>query len=122
MRDMLAITKALADASRIRIIMMLMRRELCVCQIVEVLGLANSTVSKHLSILHNARLVEYRKNGRWVYYRLPNPAEAGLLIGQGIGYVSAHLKGDAAILADQERLRDVLATEPEELCRIQAAR
>ena len=99
-----------------------MRRELCVCQIVEVLGLANSTVSKHLSILHNGRLVEYRKSGRWVFYRLPNPAEAGLLIGQAIGYVSAHMKEDAAVLADQERLRDILTMNPEELCRVQAAR
>ena len=54
-------------------------RELCVCQIVELLGLAPSTVSKHLAILKQARLVDSRKEGRWMFYRLADedaPVEA----------------------------------------------
>ena len=53
--------------------------ELCVCQIVELLGLAPSTVSKHMAILKQARLVDSRKEGRWMFYRLADedaPAEA----------------------------------------------
>ena len=70
MREFLEITKALSDINRVRILMALGKRELCVCQITEFLGLAPSTVSKHMSILDHARLVESRKDGRWVYYRL----------------------------------------------------
>jgi len=70
MREFMAITKALADTSRVRTLMLLVPGELCVCQIINVLGLAPSTVSKHMTILYQARLVEARKEGRWIYYRL----------------------------------------------------
>ena len=75
MRSTLRITKALADIQRLRILMMLRTGELCVCQIIAVLGLAPSTVSKHLSILSGAGLVDSRKDGRWAFYRLPQGAE-----------------------------------------------
>ena len=68
MRDFMAIVKALADENRVRALMALRERELCVCEIIELLGLAPSTVSKHLSILYQAGLLESRKDGRWVYY------------------------------------------------------
>src|SRR5208282_6581214 len=71
MREFMAITKALSDPNRVRILLALRRGELCVCQITELFGFAPSTVSKHLSILHQAGLVESRKAERWVFYRLP---------------------------------------------------
>ena len=71
MRDFMAITKALSDPNRVRILLALRRGELCVCQITELFGFAPSTVSKHLSILHHAHLILSRKSERWVYYRLP---------------------------------------------------
>ena len=58
MRDLMAVTKALADENRVRILMALEPKELCVCQIVELLDLAPSTVSKHMAILKQARLVD----------------------------------------------------------------
>ena len=70
MRDLLAVTKALSDENRVRALGLLRDRELCLCQIVEVLALASSTVSKHMSVLHQARHVESRKEGRWAYFRL----------------------------------------------------
>ena len=69
-RELLAVMKALADPSRLRIVAALDGRELCLCQIVELLGLATSTVSRHMSILEQARLVDARKEGRWTYFRL----------------------------------------------------
>ena len=60
MRGCLAITKALSDANRVRVLMGLTTGELCVCQIIEMLSLAPSTVSKHMSVLRQARLVESR--------------------------------------------------------------
>src|ERR1035441_7788100 len=71
MREFMAVTKALSDPSRVRILLALRRKELCVCQITELFGFAPSTMSKHLSILHQAGLIHSRKTERWVYYRLP---------------------------------------------------
>ena len=71
MREFMSITKALADENRIRTLLALRQGELCVCQITELFGLAPSTISKHLSILFQAGLVESRKDGRWFYYQLP---------------------------------------------------
>src|SRR5208282_2676752 len=71
MREFMAATKALSDPGRVRILLALRRRELCVCQITELFGFAPSTMSKHLSILHHAGLIQSRKTERWVHYRLP---------------------------------------------------
>jgi ArsR family transcriptional regulator len=119
MRELLAITKALSDENRLRAIGLLRKRELCLCQIIEVLALAPSTVSKHMSILHQARLVESRKEGRWAYFRLAEedaPAEAR----QALEIVLASLGRDQQGKTDQLRLKAVLKLEPEELCRQQA--
>ncbi|WP_425400301.1 ArsR/SmtB family transcription factor [Aeoliella sp.] len=119
MRTLLAITKALADENRLRAIGLLRGHELCLCQIVEVLGLAPSTVSKHMSILHQARLVESRKEGRWAYFRLADdvaPPEAL----QALELVLRSLKQEKQGKIDQQQLKAVLKMEPEELCRKQA--
>ena len=62
--------KALSDINRIRILKMLEVRPLCVCEITEILGLAPSTVSKHLSILRNSGFTIDKKDGKWVIYDL----------------------------------------------------
>ena len=62
--------KALADETRLRILKLLSRRELCVCQIVEVLGIGQSKASRHLAHLKNARVVTDRRDGLWTYYCL----------------------------------------------------
>lgn len=83
MRKILNITKALADENRVRALMMLQNGEMCVCNIIDMLNLAPSTVSKHMSILKQAELVETRREGKWTYYRLAdedsNPAAAEII-------------------------------------------
>jgi len=64
---------ALANTYRLMIVDALSQREMCVCELVELLGCDQSTVSKHLSVLKNAGLVEDRKDGAWVHYRLACP-------------------------------------------------
>jgi ArsR family transcriptional regulator, arsenate/arsenite/antimonite-responsive transcriptional repressor len=64
------VAKAVADPSRVRIMKMLEGGELCVCQVTTVLDLAPATVSKHLAVLKAAGLVQQRRDGKWVYYRL----------------------------------------------------
>ena len=70
MKEFMAVAKALADENRVRVLMALRGGEMCVCQIIEFLGLAPSTVSRHMAILRQASLVSARKDGRWTYYRL----------------------------------------------------
>jgi ArsR family transcriptional regulator len=68
--DYLNIFKALSDENRLRILLMLKQRPLCVCEIHEVLNIALSTISAHLKLMKNAGLIEDEKDGRWVIYRL----------------------------------------------------
>jgi ArsR family transcriptional regulator len=70
MNKMVGIFKALSDTNRLRILKMLEVRPLCVCEITEILKLANSTVSKHLSILRDAGFIMDEKHGKWVNYHL----------------------------------------------------
>lgn len=118
MRELLAITKALADENRLRALGLLEGRELCLCQIVEVLRLASSTVSRHMSILQQARLVEMRKQGRWAWFSLPESDAPGA-VHQTLAVVLAELKRDKQAKADRQVLKQVLKLEPEELCRRQ---
>lgn len=64
--------KALADKTRLRILSLLRVREMCVCEIMIALDLTQPTASHHLGILGNAGLLNYRKEGKWVYYSLAN--------------------------------------------------
>ena len=114
MREFLAITKALSDENRVRALMALSGGELCVCQLIELLGLAPSTVSKHMAILRQARLVEARKEGRWMYYRLPEtpgPCAAG-----AIAWAAACLSRDAAIRENTRRTKVVRRASKKDLC------
>ena len=113
------VTSALADPSRVRLLAACFGGERCVCQLVELLGRSNATVSKHLAILRDAGLLDSRKEGRWVYYRLPD--EPSPEAGDAIGLVRRHAAGDGVIGADVEQMERILAVEPTVLCRSQRA-
>lgn len=70
MQPFLALTKALSDETRVRALIALRDGELCLCQIIELLQLSPSTVSKHMDVLFQAGLVQRRKKGRWHYFQL----------------------------------------------------
>ena len=71
MNKMISIFKALSDQNRLKVLAALSRYpELCACQLIELLQVSGATTSRHLDILINANLVDRRKEGRWVYYRL----------------------------------------------------
>lgn len=67
--------KALSDETRLRLIVLLYRRELCVCQIETALGISQTKASRHLSILRRAGLLKSRREGLWVYYTLKDPGK-----------------------------------------------
>lgn len=115
-----ALARALADEHRLRILMLLQEQELCACQIVETFALANSTISKHLSILRQAGLIHARKDGRWIYYALPaNPPPE---LRATLEWVRFLLAEDATARADQGHLEAVLRIDPVALCRRQSGK
>lgn len=115
MKEILKITKALADESRIRILLALDNGELCVCQVIELLKLAPSTVSKHISILKNADLVDSRKDGRWVFYShskdLTNKTK------QILSWLRCYSKKSLKIKKDESNLAKIKKMNMELLCK-----
>ena len=114
MRQLMNITKALSDENRVRILIMLTRSELCLCQIIEMLQLAPSTVSKHISILMQSGLVEIRKEGRWHYYRIPE--DPSTEVAAAIDFLKKSSKSSPVIKDDYKTLKEVMKMDREELC------
>lgn len=116
MREFLTITKALSDAQRLRLLLALRRGELCVCQLVALLGLAGSTVSKHLSLLQTAGLVRSRKEERWVYYSLAD-TRSDPAVREALDWVFKSLTRSPESQADRKRLQHILKQDLSELCK-----
>ncbi len=112
----MAITKALSDPNRVSVLLSLLRGELCVCQITEMFGLATSTVSKHLSILSQAGLVNSRKSERWVYYRLPDKS-ASVTVREALDWVHKSLVKTEEAGVDALKLKKILKMDLAEICR-----
>jgi ArsR family transcriptional regulator len=109
------ITRALSDENRVRIMAALRDRELCVCQIIDLLQLSPSTVSKHLSILRNARLLNSRKEGRWMHYSLSHDSGRPMVT-EAIGWVLRSIEADDQVRRDRERLATILADQGAQKC------
>ena len=114
--DFVATIKALSDPHRIRAVMALRDGELCVCRIIELLGLAPSTISKHMSILKLAGLVESRKEGRWVYYALTGTGRRSGSA-ESISITLENLKNDQTIRNDALQLQKIKSMDLATLCR-----
>jgi arsenate reductase/ArsR family transcriptional regulator len=121
MRDFELAMKAVGDPTRTRILKLLEGGGLCVCQVQAVLGLAPSTVSKHLTSLKLAGLVEDQRDGKWIEYSLgggPRNPHAGPIL----ELLRDSLDRDPAVIADRKRLREIKAIPMTELCSLPAAR
>jgi ArsR family transcriptional regulator len=106
MRELTRLLKAAGDESRLRILNMLRQRPLCVCEIADVLGLAQSTVSRHLKLLEDCGLLVRSKDGLWVEYALALPPQ-GSVRNHLLGLVDGALRGSEAVRADEEKTRTV---------------
>jgi ArsR family transcriptional regulator, arsenate/arsenite/antimonite-responsive transcriptional repressor len=116
--DFMAVTKALADENRVRMLLALQKQELCLCQIIKLVQLAPSTVSKHMSILRAARLVDARKDGRWMYYRLAG-TKSSPIVRAAIEWARKSLTDDPQIIGDAKRLEQILKMDVHKLCESQ---
>lgn len=112
--ELVRIHKALAHPVRLRILAMLRRGPLCVCQMTAVLRLAASTVSAHLSDLRRCDLVVERKDGKWVEYRLADDAPGAALAVAPWG----DLEKDRIVRQDRALLKELRKVPLEELCRV----
>ena len=102
MRDFLKVTKALSDKTRVRIFKMLQQKEMCVCEVQAVLGMAQSTVSKHLKILEDAGFIVGAKDGLWVNYQLDRHSH-NRHAKPIITYLSSILDDDQDVKADAQK-------------------
>lgn len=120
MDDLIRISNALADHGRVRLLAACFDGERCVCQLVALLGLSNASVSKHLSMLRDAGLLESRKEGRWVHYRVP--ASPSVVAGEALAWVRRHVvEADGVavqIASDRAQMEQILAVDPVALCRV----
>ena len=114
-----AVAKALSDSHRVRAVMALRKGELCVCQITELLALAPSTISKHMSVLKSAGVVDSRKEGRWVYYRLIENAAGVKEIGKITDLVVSILLSDSIIGNDDSAMNAIMSEGLDALCKRQ---
>ena len=111
MRRLEKIFKGLADRNRLRILKMLEIKPMCVCEITEVIGIAQSSVSRHLGILRDAGFIVDEKDGMWVNYSLSASTDdvtATILSG-----IRRWGNEDPAIISDRER---AAKTEREKIC------
>lgn len=111
----MAITKALSDPNRVRILLALRKQELCVCQITELFDFAPSTISKHLSILNHAGLIHSRKTERWVYYRLADKS-APVTVREAIDWIHKSLGKSDEAAADAKKLKRIVAQDLAVIC------
>jgi ArsR family transcriptional regulator, arsenate/arsenite/antimonite-responsive transcriptional repressor len=102
MADLAGVFKALADASRVRILNILSHRAMCVCDLQTVLGLSQSLISRHLTYLRNAGLVRDRRGGTWVCYA---PAFDGIYGPAVESLLREVLPLTPSLQADVEKLR-----------------
>jgi ArsR family transcriptional regulator len=109
----LAITKALSDPPRVRALAALREGELCLCQLIELLELAPSTVSRHMGLLRQAGLIEQRKAGRWHYYRLPD--DPSPMAREAIDWALRWLADEPVMVSDAETLCGVKEKDLTEL-------
>lgn len=114
MRELLSIAKALSDESRLRALVSIKDGELCLCQIIQVLGLSPATVSKHMDVLERAGLVRRRRQGKWRYYSL-NDHPTSSPTRSALKWVFEQLPKDPRLAEDARKTRKVRRQDLEEV-------
>jgi ArsR family transcriptional regulator len=113
MRDFIRVMKALSDPNRVKIIKMLQHKTMCVCEIQSALQISQPAVSKHLKLLEDAGLVDFKKDGLWVNYHLAD-GRSSPYVANILGNLKHWLEDDQQIAALLERLPTI---RREDICK-----
>jgi len=115
MKEISRVFKALSDPTRLRAFLLLMERDLCVCELIFVLEMSQSRVSHQLKPLRDADLVETRREGRWIIYSIPGAVKKSLgpFLRQ---YSSKDIAESKAVVRDLERLKECLQKNIRKAC------
>ena len=115
MKEAARIFKALSDPTRLRAFLLLMERDLCVCELIFVLEMSQSRVSHQLKPLRDADLVETRREGRWIIYSIPGTVKKTL--GPFLRHYSGKDMAESrAVVRDLERLTVCLRKNIRKTC------
>ena len=106
MNENVTIFKALSDPNRLRILKALQLRVLCVCELRELLNLANSTVSQHLKILKETGFIIEEKDGKWVNYKI-NPSPSDERISTVLSSLDFWMKDENTIERDKSKVSEL---------------
>ena len=115
MKDMANLFKILGDENRLRILLMLKVRSLCVCEINEVLDIALSTISQHLKLMRSSGYIIDHKEGRWVIYSLNSKND---FIERVVGFLDKELIDDEWFMRD----RSIIDSITREICSTKLSR
>ena len=102
-RPLTRLFRALGDETRLRIVALLSHGELCVCQLESALDLNQSTASRHLGILRAAEIVDCRREGTWVYYRITEQEHA--TVAKALDVLTKTFGAERALRSDHAKLR-----------------
>jgi ArsR family transcriptional regulator len=106
MDEFIKVMKALSDPNRVKMVKILQRKTMCVCEIHEALGIAQSTASKHLKILMDAGLINSRKDGLWVNY-FPADGAKNAYVASILGHLRHWLEDEPDIINLMTRLPQI---------------
>lgn len=110
--------QALGDNTRLRLLNLMGDQEICVCYFVEILGQPQPKISRHLAYLRNAGIVEARREGKWMHYRMVMPPNEGAA--NVLRNILDWLKGERSMQADRSKLTKVCCA-PEKFVALQGA-
>ena len=112
MRDLVKAAKALSDETRLRILNLLLVRECCVCEVMQVLNVSQTRASRNLNLLYDAGFLKVRREGLWSHYSI-DKADLEEYISLLLSAVEQGLTGNKVANLDREHLRDARRLGPQ---------
>ncbi|MGL5254371.1 MAG: ArsR/SmtB family transcription factor [Brevinema sp.] len=114
METLYSTIKSLADPNRLRIVSALDGRELCACQLVELIEISGAAISQHMNLLIQGNICMSEKRGKWTYYRLIKSPILSIILKE--------FSKTSSFQSDKEKLDLILSMDPQNLCEIQKSR
>ena len=112
MNDVIKIFKTLSDETRLRILCLLLKRECCVCEVMQVLGISQTRASRNLSALYDAGFLKVKKEGLWSLYYISPDIDKKYLV-EIVNVVAIALENTDVIANDRKRLEQAERLAPE---------